>query len=136
MNVKNIIERAIDFGTSRSRKNFFSFSLKSILYIIPGVFLGSYTNILMKRIIKGNMLGDNILHYIILQTFIIISTLYVFLFLLTSYTNEFQASISGAFFIVLYFGIQTEYIGMIKQYINTNHLGFPENLIHTHIILP
>ena len=42
MNLHNIIERATDFGTFRSRENFISFSLKCIFYIIPAIILGNY----------------------------------------------------------------------------------------------
>jgi hypothetical protein len=47
-----IIQRATDFGTFRSRKNFFSFTLKCIFYIIPAVILGNYTDITIKIIKK------------------------------------------------------------------------------------
>ncbi len=66
------------------------------------------------------MLGDNILYYILLQTLINIATLYIILILLANYTSEFQVSLAGGFFSVLYFGIQTNYILMIKEYINYN----------------
>lgn len=118
MDLNNIIKRAIDFGSLRSRDNFLSFSLKCIFYIIPAVILGNYTDIFVKRMKQYKTLGNYIFYYILLQTFIIISTLYLILLLLTNYTNEFQMSIAGGFFIVLYFGIQTNYMDMIKQYIN------------------
>ena len=118
MKLHNIIQRAIDFGTFRSRENFFSFTLKCIFYIIPAVILGNFTDMTIQRIKNDKRLGDYILYYILLQTLIIISTLYLILKSLTSYTNEFQVTIAGGFFIVLYFGIQTNYIHMIKEYIN------------------
>ena len=118
MKLVNIIHRATDFGTFRSRKNFFSFTLKCIFYIIPAIILGNYTDIIIQRIKNNKEFGDNIFVYILLQTLIIISTLYITLLLLTSYTNEFQVTIAGGFFSVLYFGIQTNYISMIKEYMN------------------
>jgi hypothetical protein len=72
----------------------------------------------IQKIRKDKKLGDYILYYILLQTIIIISTLYLILIFLTSYSNEFQLTLAGAFFIVLYFGMQPNYIHMIKQYIN------------------
>ena len=63
-------------------------------------------------------LGNLLIYYILLQTLIIISTLYIILILLTNYTNEFQVTIAGGFFSVFYFGIQTNYINMIKESIN------------------
>ena len=119
MNLHNIIERATDFGTFRSRENFFSFSLKCIFYIIPAVILGNYTDVTVKKMKDRQILSECPIYYILLQTFIIISTLYFILLLLTRYTDEFQITIAGAFFIFLYFGIQTNYMHMIKNYINS-----------------
>lgn len=119
MNFHNIIQRVTDFGSFRSRKNFFSFALKCIFYIIPATILGNYTDIAVESIKKNKILGGYILYYILLQTVIIISTLYIILLFLTSYTDEFQLTISDGFFGVLYFGIQTNYMNMIKEYINS-----------------
>jgi hypothetical protein len=44
MSIYDIIERATDFGTYRSRDNFVSFTLKILIYIIPAVILGNYTD--------------------------------------------------------------------------------------------
>ena len=116
MKPQNIIQRAIDFGTFSSRENFFSFTLKSILYIIPAVMLGRYTDIMIQNSKKNNYFTDYILYYILLQTIIIISTLYLILRLFESYTIEFQVTISGGLFIVFYFAIQTNYIDMLQEY--------------------
>ena len=117
MRVYDIIERATDFGTFRSRDNFFSFTLKIILYIIPAIILGTYTDITIKKLQENKALGNNTLYYILLQTLIIISTQYFFLAFLLKFINEFQTTIAGGYFIVLYFGMQTNYIHMIKEYI-------------------
>jgi len=49
MILSNIIKRATDFGTFRSRDNYFSFILKIVFYIIPAVIMGNYTDILLKN---------------------------------------------------------------------------------------
>jgi len=67
---------------------------------------------------KNKVFGNYTLSYILLQTLVIISTLYLILIFTTSYINEFQLTIAGSFFVVLYFGIQTNYIIMIKEYMN------------------
>lgn len=120
MVLRDIIQRATDFGSFRSRENFLSFALKCIFYIVPAVVLGNYTDTTIERIKQDNELGYYTIYYILLQTFIILVTLYIILRLLTSYTNEFQVTIAGGFFSVLYFGIQTNYMNMIKEYINNN----------------
>lgn len=118
MNLHNIIQKATNFGTFRSRENFFSFALKCLFYIIPAIIIGNYTDITVKKIKNDKIFGYYLLYYILLQTFIIILTLYIILLLSTNYTNEFQFTIAGAYFVVLYFGIQTNYMHMIKEYIN------------------
>jgi hypothetical protein len=118
MNLFNIIQRSTDFGTLRSRDNFFSFALKCAFYIIPAVILGNYTDIHIEKLKQDKALGENELYYILLQTLIIISTLYLILVFLSDFTSEFQVTIAGGYFIVLYFGLQTNYIHMIKDYIN------------------
>ena len=116
MNIYEIFERALDFGTLRSRNNFFSFVLKILFYIIPAVILGNYNDMIIKKIQDKEFLGNNILYYILLQTLIIIITQYLLLVFLLKFTSEFQATIAGSYFIVLYFGMQTNYIRMIKEY--------------------
>jgi len=120
MRIYNIFERATDFGTLRSRDNFFSFALKILIYIIPAVILGNYTDQTIKMLEEYKAFGDNKVYYILLQTFIIISTQYIFLKFLLNFISEFQVTIAGGYFIVLYFGMQTNYFHMIKEYIITN----------------
>ncbi len=127
MVLHNIIQRATDFGTLRSRKNFFSFALKCVFYIIPAIILGHYSDLIVKQIQKYKVLGNYLLCYILLQTCIIISILYLILLSFSGYTNEFQNTIAGGFFIVLFFGMQTNYMSMIKQYMNNISFLFHRN---------
>jgi hypothetical protein len=120
MKLYDIIQRATEFGTLRSRDYFLSFILKIILYIIPAVILGNYTDILVQKLNEDKLFGDHAIYYILLQTFIIVSTLYIFLVFLSKYVSEFHFSLAGAYFIVLYFGIQTNYIQMIKKITTPN----------------
>ena len=123
MRIYDIIERATDFGTLRSRNNFFSFTLKILIYIIPAVILGNYTDDIIKRVKENKALGDNKIYYILLQTLIIIITQYIFVAFLLNFMSEFQVTIAGGYFIVMYFGMQTNYFDMIKEYIRTIKVG-------------
>ena len=118
MTLSDIIQRATEFGTLRSRDNFFSFTLKILLYILPAVIIGNYTDTFITTLEDDKVLGNNIFYYIILQTLLIILTLYLFLVCFSEFISEFQVTIAGGYFIVLYFGIQTNYIRMIKDYMN------------------
>lgn len=116
MILSNIIQRATDFGTFRSQDNFVSFTLKILFYIIPAVILGNYTDRIIETLQKNKSLGENTLYYIMLQTLLILVSLYLILVFLSDFMSEIQVTIAGSYFIVLYFGIQTNYIHMIQEY--------------------
>lgn len=111
----HIFQRATEFGTLASRKDFFSFALKCLFYIIPATILGNYTDLIVTILKNNNELGDYIPYYVLLQTLIIILTLYLTILFLSNYMSEFQVTVAGSFFSVLYFGMQTNYILMIKE---------------------
>ena len=108
MNLDNIIERATEFGTFRSRddllsfalKVLLSFALKVMLYIFPAVILGHYTDVMIKALKIHKVLGNNSIYYILLQTIFIIVTFYLFMMFLKDFTSEFQ----------------TNYIYMLKEF--------------------
>jgi hypothetical protein len=118
MKFYNIFEKAIDFGSLRSRDNILSFSFKFVFYFLPSLLLGYFTDKLINNIKNREILGDNVIYYILLQTIIIIITLYTFIILFDKYISEIQKTISGSIFIVMYFGIQSNYINMTKEYLN------------------
>ena len=100
----------------RSHDHVLAFTLKILFYIIPAVIVGSYTDGLVQYLKRHRVVGDSTLAYIVVQTFLIISTLYLLLLFLSDFIGEFQVTLAGAYFIVLYFGIQTNYIDMIQEY--------------------
>jgi len=117
MKVSRVIERATDFGSRRSRKDFFSFTLKILFYILPAMILGDYTDVSITNLKMRYAFGQDTINYIVFQTLIILFTLYIFVIFLKDFTSEFQKSIAGSFFIVIYFGMQTNYLRMIKEYL-------------------
>jgi hypothetical protein len=119
MNIKNILNKATDFGSFRSRDNFFSFSIKTLIYIFPAIVLGHLTDNIVKIMLKNKVLSDTLFFYIFLQTMIIITTLYLFIIFFKNFIIEFQTSNSGSFFVVLYFGMQQNYIYMLNNYMNS-----------------
>ena len=119
MKLSKIIDRTTDFGTLRSRNDLLSFTLKIMIYIIPAVILGHFTDIAIKKIRTHNVFGKVIIYYILLQTIFNIVTLYLFILFLPKFTREFQTTVSGVYFIVLYFSIQPNYIDMLKEYMNS-----------------
>jgi hypothetical protein len=43
--------------------------------------------------------------------------MYLILILFSDFTSEFQVTLAGSYFIVMYFNIQNNYIDMINKYI-------------------
>jgi len=121
MKISKVIERATDFGSRRSKKDFFSFSLKILFYIIPAVILGDYTDTTIQNLRMRREFGDDLIKYIMLQTLIIVFTLYIFVIFLKDFMSEFQKSIAGSFFMLIYFGMQDDYLHMIKDYLAKFH---------------
>jgi len=119
MKLFKIIDRATDFGTFRSRDSFFSFALKILIYIFPAIIIGHYTDMIVKNLKTSRVLGDNEVMYIMLQTLFIIVTMYTFVTVLSDYMSEFQMTVAGGYFIALYFGIQTNYIYVLKDYMTS-----------------
>jgi hypothetical protein len=119
MKLFKILDRATDFGTFRSRDNFFSFTLKILIYIFPAIIIGHYTDMTVQNMKTSRVLGDNEVMYIILQTLFIIVTMYTFVTVLSDYMSEFQMTLAGGYFTALYFGIQTNYISILKDYMTS-----------------
>jgi hypothetical protein len=118
MKLNKIIDRSTDFGTFRSRNDLLSFTLKIFFYIIPALILGQSTDIVVQKMIIHKSFGDDIIYYILFQTMLNIITLYLFILYLPNFMSEFQLTISGGYFIILYFGMQTNYIVILKKFMN------------------
>jgi hypothetical protein len=118
MNLINIVNKGTNFGTLHYRHNIFSFTIRLLFYVIPAIILGYYTDIVVKIMQFKKIFGTLLIYYILLQTLLIILTLYSFVIFLNDYMNEFQETIGGAYFIILYFGIQTNYVFMIREFMN------------------
>lgn len=119
MRISKIIDQSTDFGTLRSRNDLLSFTLKIMMYIIPSVILGHLTDIVIKKFKTHNVFGKVIIYYILLQTIFNIVTFYLFILFLPKFTSEFQTTVSGGYFSVLYFSMQPNYINMLKEYMNS-----------------
>lgn len=121
MDLNNILKKATNFKDRHSQKNFIAFVIKCFFFIIPAIVLGNYTDRMVEKIKKNKILGSNTLYYILLQTIIIIISLYLILLISSDYINSFGFTLSGNLFISLYVGIQINYILMIKEYLNKKY---------------
>jgi len=116
MNIVDIINNATNFGTFEHRQSFFSFVTKMLFYLIPAIIFGHYTDASILKLKTRKLLGNNIINYILLQILSITITLFILIKYLEKFVSEFQMTITGSFFIVLYFGLQTNFLYMIQKY--------------------
>lgn len=78
--------------------------------------MGHYIDVSFKN---KRMNDDHIMYYIFIQTIMNIVILYLFILVLPRFISEFQRTISAGYFVVMYFSMQTNYIIMIKEYMNS-----------------
>ena len=115
MNIVEIINKATNFGTIKHNDNFISFFIKILFYFVPASILGHYTDVIILHMKNRKLLGNNVLVYIFIQLLIMSLTLYLLVLILYDYLYEFQVTVPGCFFIVFYFGLQTNFFVMLKN---------------------
>jgi hypothetical protein len=111
----HIFQQSIEFVILTTGTDFFPFVLKCLFYIIPPAILGNYTDLIVKILRNNKKFGNYTIYYVLLQTLIIILTLYLINLFLSNYISKINVTVAVSFFSVLYFGIQTNYISMIKE---------------------
>lgn len=118
--ISSELSSGFDFGETPTNRSIVSFSIKSLALLVPGIILGYIIDKYVKKLYDAKKLGDNILYYIILQT--IISVLLMFVISnIDSYveiSHEFQNTFAGLFFVSLFFGMQSNYIYLLQQYLD------------------
>jgi len=119
MKLSNVLKRSTDFGTVCSRDDLLSFTIKVIIYIVPSLLIGDIIDKTVLKFENQKTFGTYKLNYILFQTLFNIITLYIFIVLFPKYMSEFQMTMPGVYFITLYFGMQTNYMSMLKQYMNS-----------------
>ena len=111
----DIFQQSIEFVILATGKDFFPFALKCLFYIIPPAIIGNYTDLIVKILKNKKKFGNYTPYYVLIQTLIIILTLYLINVFLSNYVSKIHITVAVSFFSVLYFGIQTNYIRMIKE---------------------
>lgn len=116
--MKLIFKRATSFGTTHANKDLLSFALKTLIYIIAALILGVYTDKLVLKCRANKVFGKEIVYYILLQTAINIATFYLLIIFFPDFMHEFQTTVSGVYFVTLYFSMQENYTSMLKRYMS------------------
>ncbi len=91
-------------------EGFFSLNIRSMILILPAIFMGHYLDELVEKMNIKNKTQS-----VLFQTFLNILIIYILHKISSAYTKEFQVSLAGLFFSALFFGMQTNYIHDLKN---------------------
>lgn len=104
-----------------SENSFLIFFLDTIfIYIIPAIILGHHIDRIIFYMKKNKTFGKFTIVYIIIQLFLNLIILYILFKLLPLYSMELQSTLSGLFFVALFFNMQVYLIINLQElfYIN------------------
>jgi hypothetical protein len=113
--ILKIIYEGTDFGTFKYRNHFGSFVIKIVSLIVPGIIFGHYIDQYVNKWKTEERFGNQVISYIVLQTFLDIMVVYSLHRLNKKYTEEFQNTFAGLFFVSLFFGMQANYVSNLQQ---------------------
>jgi len=135
--IKQYVNRSFTDGFSFGHETydtFLSFTIKFISHSLPAIFVGHYLDQGVYYVQRENYLGRTVVAYIILQVFAWMCIFYGLFHLLPLYAAEFQGTLTGIFFVALFFVVQTNFItnaqtvlGKIDNVVEKNlqtHPGF------------
>ena len=115
--IKHYIHRSVSDGLSfghETYNTFLSFTIKFISHSLPGVFIGHYLDQGVYYVQRETWLGTSALSYMMLQIFIWMIFFYGIFHILPLYTSEFQGTLTGIFFVTLFFVVQTNFVKNIQ----------------------
>jgi hypothetical protein len=103
------VKEGINFGED-SYSTLLAFSIRVISQALPGLVLGHYLDQGIYLIQKKGILGTSNLLYGSIQIMIWILLFYGMNVFIPSYVSEFQGTLSGVFFITLFFVVQMNFV--------------------------
>lgn len=98
-------------------RNFVFLSIKILYLLVPGIILGHVIDQSVDSFRRRNLLGSSLFTYILLQTIMTMGILYLLIVMSKDYTFEFQTTYAGLFFTALFFGMQSNYIRNLQQFL-------------------
>jgi hypothetical protein len=94
-----------------------SFASRSLYMIVPGALLAILTDDFITMI--QSQLDASILTCVLVQTCVIILTMYIIYRYIPTYAKHVQSEPVGNFFVHAYFGFQTKYVDNIRRLCDT-----------------
>jgi len=114
MTVYTLFREGIQFGKD-THEDFLPFLMKLFALAIPGVVLGHYLDQGIYKVQTMRLFGQGPAMYVVVQMFLWAVLFYGFFRYATAYSDEFQGSLAGIFFIALFFTVQTHYVDNLQN---------------------
>ena len=111
--INHSVSDGISFG-HETYDTFLSFTIKFISHSLPSILVGHYLDQGVFYAQREALLGSLPLSYVLLQISIWMLFFYGIFHILPLYTSEFQGSLTGIFFVTLFFIVQTNFIRNIQ----------------------
>ena len=112
--ITHSVSDGISFG-HETYNTFLSFTIKFISHSLPSILVGHYLDQGVFYVQREAWLGSSPLSYMLLQISIWMFFFYGIFHILPLYTSEFQGSLTGIFFVTLFFVVQTNFIKNIQS---------------------
>ena len=115
--IKQYVNRSFTDGFSFGHETydtFLSFTIKFISHSLPSILVGHYLDQGVFYLQREAWLGSLPLSYMLLQISIWMLFFYGLFHMIPLYTSEFQGTLTGIFFVTLFFIVQTNFIKNIQ----------------------
>jgi len=107
---------------------FLSFTIKFVSHSFPAIIVGHYLDQGIYYIQRENYLGNLTISYMTLQIVAWMILFYGLFHLLPFYAAEFQGTLTGIFFVALFFVVQTNFITNIQTVLGKLDSAVEKNL--------
>ena len=125
--VRNSVIDGFSFG-HETYDTFLSFSIKFVSHSLPAVFAGHYLDQGIYYIQREKYLGNFTISYTMLQILAWMCIFYGLFHLLPLYAAEFQGTLTGIFFVALFFVVQTNFITNAQTVLGKLDTALEKNL--------
>ena len=129
--IKKYVRSSIFDGLSFGHEHydtFLSFIIKFISHSFPAIIVGHYLDQGIYYIQREKYLGNFTISYMMLQILAWMILFYGLFHLLPLYAAEFQGTLTGIFFVALFFVVQTNFITNIQTVLGKLDTALEKNL--------
>lgn len=119
-----VLEKAFTPNHKNYRDNsIIVFLLHAIFLLVPGIILGHMIDRAIWYLKKNKKFGTFNLIYIILQVLLNVIVLYIIYEISFIYAQELQTTLSGIFFVALFFNMQIHFLINLQELLHINNVN-------------